>query len=98
VQLFIHAQNLHTLVTNQETVYGVTDLATLEVAAHMLGGKVHGSLAQAGKVRGQTPKAARQEYIINKAILRLVFGKKKREREIDNKEQAISGGTFVQQI
>uniref|UniRef100_A0A8D0C3H9 FAU ubiquitin like and ribosomal protein S30 fusion n=1 Tax=Salvator merianae TaxID=96440 RepID=A0A8D0C3H9_SALMN len=40
---------------------GVTDLATLEVAARMLGGKVHGSLARAGKVRGQTPKVAKQE-------------------------------------
>ncbi|KAG8146640.1 putative 40S ribosomal protein [Naja naja] len=28
---------------------------------HMLGGKVHGSLARAGKVRGQTPKVAKQE-------------------------------------
>ncbi|PUU98811.1 hypothetical protein DCD76_18690 [Acinetobacter baumannii] len=27
----------------------------------MLGGKVHGSLARAGKVRGQTPKVAKQE-------------------------------------
>ena len=40
---------------------GVTDLTTLEVAARMLGGKVHGSLARAGKVRGQTPKVAKQE-------------------------------------
>uniref|UniRef100_A0A8C8TX11 40S ribosomal protein S30 n=1 Tax=Peromyscus maniculatus bairdii TaxID=230844 RepID=A0A8C8TX11_PERMB len=27
----------------------------------MLGGKVHGSLARAGKVRGQTPKVTKQE-------------------------------------
>ena len=27
----------------------------------MLGGEVHGSLAHAGKVRGQTPKVAKQE-------------------------------------
>nr|XP_060613817.1 ubiquitin-like FUBI-ribosomal protein eS30 fusion protein [Anolis sagrei ordinatus]XP_060613818.1 ubiquitin-like FUBI-ribosomal protein eS30 fusion protein [Anolis sagrei ordinatus] len=40
---------------------GVTAHSTLEVAARMLGGKVHGSLARAGKVRGQTPKVAKQE-------------------------------------
>uniref|UniRef100_A0A670JJX6 FAU ubiquitin like and ribosomal protein S30 fusion n=1 Tax=Podarcis muralis TaxID=64176 RepID=A0A670JJX6_PODMU len=40
---------------------GISDLTTLEVAARMLGGKVHGSLARAGKVRGQTPKVAKQE-------------------------------------
>ncbi|XP_030076122.1 ubiquitin-like FUBI-ribosomal protein eS30 fusion protein isoform X2 [Microcaecilia unicolor] len=40
---------------------GISSLATLEVAGRMLGGKVHGSLARAGKVRGQTPKVAKQE-------------------------------------
>uniref|UniRef100_A0A8D1VBT7 Ubiquitin-like protein FUBI n=1 Tax=Sus scrofa TaxID=9823 RepID=A0A8D1VBT7_PIG len=39
----------------------VEALSTLEVAGPMLGGKVHGSLARAGKVRGQTPKVAKQE-------------------------------------
>ncbi len=34
----------------------LTDGATLEVSVRMLGGKVHGSLARAGKVKGQTPK------------------------------------------
>ncbi|XP_038957029.1 ubiquitin-like FUBI-ribosomal protein eS30 fusion protein [Rattus norvegicus] len=97
MQLFVRAQELHTLeVTNQETVAqikahvaslegtapedqvvlltgspledeatlgqcGVEALTTLEVAGRMLGGKVHGSLARAGKVRGQTPKMAKQE-------------------------------------
>ncbi|XP_005384571.1 PREDICTED: ubiquitin-like protein fubi and ribosomal protein S30 [Chinchilla lanigera] len=97
MQLFVRAQDLHTLeVTGQETVAhikahvaalegiapedqvvllagkpledeatlgqcGVEALATLEVAGRMLGGKVHGSLARAGKVRGQTPKVAKQE-------------------------------------
>merc|ERR1711893_103046 len=37
------------------------DLATLEVDVRMLGGKVHGSLARAGKVKGQTPKVDAQE-------------------------------------
>ncbi|XP_057554193.1 FAU ubiquitin-like and ribosomal protein S30 [Hippopotamus amphibius kiboko] len=40
---------------------GVEALSTLEVAGRMLAGKVHGSLARAGKVRGQTPKVAKQE-------------------------------------
>ncbi|KAM9660203.1 ubiquitin-like FUBI-ribosomal protein eS30 fusion protein [Trichechus inunguis] len=97
MQLFVRAQELHTLeVTGQETVAqikahvaslegispedqvvllagtpledeatlgqcGVEALTTLEVAGRMLGGKVHGSLARAGKVRGQTPKVAKQE-------------------------------------
>ncbi|XP_077143794.1 ubiquitin-like FUBI-ribosomal protein eS30 fusion protein [Ranitomeya variabilis] len=40
---------------------GVCELSTLDVAVRLLGGKVHGSLARAGKVRGQTPKVAKQE-------------------------------------
>uniref|UniRef100_A0A8D1YB57 Ubiquitin-like protein FUBI n=1 Tax=Sus scrofa TaxID=9823 RepID=A0A8D1YB57_PIG len=48
---------------------GVEALSTLEVAGRMLGGKVHGSLARAGKVRGQTPKVAKQEtYAIQPAL------------------------------
>ncbi|GAB0202043.1 FAU ubiquitin-like and ribosomal protein S30 [Grus americana] len=46
------------------TVLGQSPLpkfATLEVSTRLLGGKVHGSLARAGKVRGQTPKVAKQE-------------------------------------
>ncbi|XP_068929761.1 ubiquitin-like FUBI-ribosomal protein eS30 fusion protein [Petaurus breviceps papuanus] len=39
----------------------VEPLSTLEVAGRMLGGKVHVSLARAGKVRGQTPKVAKKE-------------------------------------
>ncbi|KAH3846663.1 FAU ubiquitin-like and ribosomal protein S30 [Dreissena polymorpha] len=37
------------------------DMSTLEVNIRMLGGKVHGSLARAGKVKGQTPKVEKQE-------------------------------------
>merc|ERR1712080_730693 len=37
------------------------NLSTLEVDVRMLGGKVHGSLARAGKVKGQTPKVDAQE-------------------------------------
>ncbi|CAG5129692.1 unnamed protein product [Candidula unifasciata] len=37
------------------------DESTLSVELRLLGGKVHGSLARAGKVRGQTPKVEKQE-------------------------------------
>merc|ERR1712150_165605 len=37
------------------------DNATLDLTGRLLGGKVHGSLARAGKVKGQTPKVAKQE-------------------------------------
>ena len=34
---------------------------TLGLTGRLLGGKVHGSLARAGKVKGQTPKVAKME-------------------------------------
>ncbi|XP_041354375.1 ubiquitin-like protein FUBI [Gigantopelta aegis] len=37
------------------------NLSTLDIEIPLLGGKVHGSLARAGKVRGQTPKVEKQE-------------------------------------
>ncbi len=37
------------------------DGLTLDVTSRLKGGKVHGSLARAGKVRGQTPKVEPQE-------------------------------------
>ncbi|CAH1791710.1 unnamed protein product [Owenia fusiformis] len=37
------------------------ELSTIDVQTRMLGGKVHGSLARAGKVKGQTPKVEAQE-------------------------------------
>jgi len=33
----------------------------VDVCVRLLGGKVHGSLARAGKVKGQTPKVEKQE-------------------------------------
>ncbi|KAJ1352520.1 Ribosomal protein S30 [Parelaphostrongylus tenuis] len=39
----------------------LTEGATLAINARLLGGKVHGSLARAGKVRAQTPKVDKQE-------------------------------------
>ncbi len=40
---------------------GVAALASVDASVRMLGGKVHGSLARAGKVRGQTPKVEKGE-------------------------------------
>lgn len=41
--------------------YEIPEEATLNVNVRLLGGKVHGSLARAGKVRAQTPKVEKQE-------------------------------------
>ncbi|XP_036398500.1 ubiquitin-like protein FUBI [Megalops cyprinoides] len=49
-------ENSHSLLN-----CGVSEHCTLDLVARMLGGKVHGSLARAGKVRGQTPKVDKQE-------------------------------------
>jgi len=39
----------------------LVDGATVDVCCRLKGGKVHGSLARAGKVKGQTPKVEKQE-------------------------------------
>merc|ERR1712179_420597 len=44
-----------------ESFEELTEGATVTVNAKLLGGKVHGSLARAGKVKGQTPKVEAQE-------------------------------------
>ncbi|RNA30453.1 small subunit ribosomal S30e [Brachionus plicatilis] len=41
--------------------YGLFETAAIDMDFGLAGGKVHGSLARAGKVRGQTPKVAKQE-------------------------------------
>ena len=40
---------------------GVSPLSTISLGLRLRGGKVHGSLARAGKVKGQTPKVDAQE-------------------------------------
>merc|ERR1712173_323397 len=37
------------------------DGQTIQVAGKLFGGKVHGSLARAGKVKGQTPKVDKED-------------------------------------
>merc|ERR1712025_916801 len=41
--------------------FGLTEEAEIELVPRLMGGKVHGSLARAGKVKGQTPKVDAQE-------------------------------------
>merc|ERR1712121_45174 len=40
---------------------GLSELTTIEMTSRLLGGKVHGSLPRAGKVKGQTSKVEKQE-------------------------------------
>uniref|UniRef100_A0A1A9W570 40S ribosomal protein S30 n=1 Tax=Glossina brevipalpis TaxID=37001 RepID=A0A1A9W570_9MUSC len=64
----LHGFNIEEVVLNCEgNALGdevpVTALSSfeLDITLPMLGGKVHGSLARAGKVKGQTPKVEKQE-------------------------------------
>ncbi|TYZ65173.1 hypothetical protein PybrP1_009682 [[Pythium] brassicae (nom. inval.)] len=41
--------------------YNIQKESTLHLVLRLRGGKMHGSLARAGKVKGQTPKVAKQE-------------------------------------
>ena len=45
-----------TPLEDDSTFESMPELSTLFVTGKLLGGKVHGSLARAGKVKGQTPK------------------------------------------
>eukprot|EP00112_Aurelia_sp_Birch-Aquarium-sp1_P026786 Seg972.5 transcript_id=Seg972.5/GoldUCD/mRNA.D3Y31 product="40S ribosomal protein S30" pseudo=true protein_id=Seg972.5/GoldUCD/D3Y31 len=52
----------HPLIDEQSlSENGVQALSTISFNVGLLGGKVHGSLARAGKVKGQTPKVDAQE-------------------------------------
>ncbi|CAF0838937.1 unnamed protein product [Rotaria sordida] len=52
-----------TLLNDEQTIEqcGLISGSTLYATMKLFGGKVHGSLARAGKVKGQTPKVAKQE-------------------------------------
>ena len=47
-------------VLDDASFSSLTDGCQIEVTTRLLGGKVHGSLARAGKVKGQTPKVEKQ--------------------------------------
>jgi small subunit ribosomal protein S30e len=43
--------------------FDLRDQATIDLDFGLLGGKVHGSLARAGKVKGQTPKVKNTVFV-----------------------------------
>merc|ERR1712150_167045 len=63
--------NVENLPLSQVTLYSeskplhdddaINTLQVIDVNVGLAGGKVHGSLARAGKVKGQTPKVDKQE-------------------------------------
>ena len=57
-----------TLLNDEQTVeqYGFVSGSTLDATVKLFGGKVHGSLARAGKVKGQTPKVIEINYLLKK--------------------------------
>eukprot|EP00274_Cyanoptyche_gloeocystis_P008257 CAMPEP_0196651714 /NCGR_PEP_ID=MMETSP1086-20130531/794_1 /TAXON_ID=77921 /ORGANISM="Cyanoptyche gloeocystis , Strain SAG4.97" /LENGTH=137 /DNA_ID=CAMNT_0041981867 /DNA_START=49 /DNA_END=462 /DNA_ORIENTATION=- len=59
---------------------GVATDSTIDVNFRVLGGKVHGSLARAGKVKGQTPKVAPKEgkkkAAVGRTKRRLLYNKR----------------------
>eukprot|EP00281_Chroomonas_sp_CCMP1168_P021974 CAMPEP_0206230518 /NCGR_PEP_ID=MMETSP0047_2-20121206/10308_1 /ASSEMBLY_ACC=CAM_ASM_000192 /TAXON_ID=195065 /ORGANISM="Chroomonas mesostigmatica_cf, Strain CCMP1168" /LENGTH=145 /DNA_ID=CAMNT_0053653959 /DNA_START=35 /DNA_END=472 /DNA_ORIENTATION=+ len=68
--------------------YTVGEAATLEAYVPMLGGKQHGSLARAGKVRGQTPKVEKQDS------KKKVTGRAKRRIQYNRRFVNVVGGAF----
>ncbi len=59
MNLYLNGQPLE----DEQTLshYNLSEQTTIDLNIGLLGGKVHGSLARAGKVKGQTPKVAKKE-------------------------------------
>jgi len=57
-----------TPLNDDQTVeqFGLVSGSTLDATVKLFGGKVHGSLARAGKVKGQTPKVIENSFLLNK--------------------------------
>lgn len=55
-----------TPLTDEQTAeqFGLTPGSAIDATVKLFGGKVHGSLARAGKVKGQTPKVIRRKTVI----------------------------------
>merc|ERR1711953_1148735 len=64
---------------NTLTEGDVNECSTVFLGERLLGGKVHGSLARAGKVKGQTPKVDAQEKKKPKT------GRAKRRQQYNNR-------------
>jgi small subunit ribosomal protein S30e len=59
--------------------YNIQKESTLHLVLRLRGGKVHGSLARAGKVRNQTPKVEKQEkkkLVLGRAKKRIQFNRR----------------------
>merc|ERR1711981_695891 len=50
-----------TKMSTEQVLFGALSEQTPTCGGKLLGGKVHGSLARAGKVKGQTPKVEAEE-------------------------------------
>ena len=62
-----------TPLNDEQTVeqFGLTTGSTLDATVKLFGGKVHGSLARAGKVKGQTPKVQTNAGVLIRTSLLL---------------------------
>jgi small subunit ribosomal protein S30e len=62
------------------SAYNVINQSTIDMDIGLVGGKVHGSLARAGKVKGQTPKVAavedKKKKITGRAKRRLQYNRR----------------------
>jgi small subunit ribosomal protein S30e len=68
MNLFLNGQPMHDeqMLSN----YNVSNQSTIDMDIGLVGGKVHGSLARAGKVKGQTPKVREHSYLLINFLLR----------------------------
>ena len=67
MNLFLNGQPMHDeqMLSN----YNVSNQSTIDMDIGLVGGKVHGSLARAGKVKGQTPKVWEHSCLFRLDIL-----------------------------
>jgi len=74
--------------------YNIQKEATLHLVLRLRGGgKVHGSLARAGKVKGQTPKVAKEESTSKK-----VCGRAKKREQYNRRFVNVVGGTMGKKV
>lgn len=65
-----------TPLVSEQTVeqFGLVSGSTLDATVKLFGGKVHGSLARAGKVKGQTPKVDFMKEKKTREHIKLISG------------------------
>jgi ribosomal protein S30 len=64
--------------------FGLVSGSTLDATVKLFGGKVHGSLARAGKVKGQTPKVIQMNSSLKKIKELSPSGCKTRKTQEEN--------------